>query len=505
MSDKYRKTSAEELTAMADELRAIGPFEEDEKFIFPNAENTTPEIIPTKLIPKFGSTTVIERDGVCESWVRLPETDWPYGVTSFSRSNYNSYRDNTSEEPEVLTYYIYGLKESLNQGQEINNGETVIYNDLDDYIEVLNGYYTFIPAISGAVYVGTGSIIEVYNENNELIEKFIIVIYGDLDGNGVINNTDVRIAEQEISEGEWSDPTKASYKSYLVKAADLNRSGEFENTDVRLFNEVINAEKSINQISGIAESEITLYSFYITNTIGQLGFAEAYKETSTYFYQKIIHATLTQEDIEGLILDDPDIDIFRDVDSGVFSTFPDITQITVTAKWLNHNFNAERLSNLQEVIVFDPENVTSIASFTFETNDTLTTIKCSPTSIKHHAFFMCDNLIIGPDYLNIENCTSIGDYALTGISQTDSLSLPKITYIGASTFYIQNLSKLYLPDIPPRLYSGSGVFSNDIIFYVSTNDVLTTYSTAENWSYLYNNNRIKSLEAEAISNGSNQS
>ena len=291
MSDKYVKTSAEELTAMADELRAVGPFTEDQKFTFPSSSGTidgTYDTTVTKLMPKFGSTTVIERNGVCESWVKIYISDEEraqrtYRSKNTIRPNYNSYQTQNFDD-----YFIYGLPMGLSWGEY--EGEWT-HTDLNECIEVTNGGYFTVtykddPSVLGTPpWVGTESIINVYNVDDQLAEQFHVIIFGDLDGDAHLDINDENIALQENNgHTSWSNSNSQSYNKYKTIAADLDDDGYFQPQDESMFEQHLLNHRRIDQVRGLA---VPRADFPVQYDFFGLGFAEAYQELIDSFIDKI--------------------------------------------------------------------------------------------------------------------------------------------------------------------------------------------------------------------------
>ena len=63
----------------------------------------------------------------------------------------------------------------------------------------VNGGYAEIEALGRAV--GTGTVINVYDNNGDLFKSYTVIIFGDLDGNGRVNANDVAMARQAVAEG----------------------------------------------------------------------------------------------------------------------------------------------------------------------------------------------------------------------------------------------------------------------------------------------------------------
>lgn len=112
------------------------------------------------------------------------------------------------------------------------------------------------------------------------------------------------------------------------------------------------------------------------------------------------------------------------------------------------------------------------------------------TSIGTNAFRTCTNLTS----VSFPNATSIGTNTFYNCTNLTSASLPNVTSINANTFY--NCTNLSIVILGKRAtLSNSNAFSdaNNAIIYVQPED-LEWYSTATNWSTLYAQNRIKSIE-----------
>ena len=165
-----------------------------------------------------------------------------------------------------------------------------------------------------------------------------------------------------------------------------------------------------------------------------------------------------------------------------------------------------------------PEGVTSIGSSAFNNCYSLTSINIPEgvTSIGNSAFVYCCSLT------NItipEGVTSIGSSAFSYCFSLTSINIPEgVTGIGNSTFsYCRSLTNITIPEgvtsIGSNAFSyctsltdivvkgtpslaNTNAFSNiysDYLIYVPRAK-LSWYSTATNWTTLYNNNKIVAIE-----------
>ena len=188
--------------------------------------------IVVKLVPKAGSTTIVERDGAIEKLADNSVT--PDRVYPATEGNFSE-------------WFIYGLKTRLT--------EEVLR---DQFIDVLGDGRIEITAGNPGTsnYTGTGTKVEVYdNVTNELVETFYIIIYGDLNGDSLVNATDVSIASDEsLQITRWSKKGD-TYMSYRFKAANIKKDNYINATDVSLISDHSIVIGVINQETGLIEYE----------------------------------------------------------------------------------------------------------------------------------------------------------------------------------------------------------------------------------------------------------
>ena len=148
------------------------------------------------------------------------------------------------------TWYVYGLTDKL------RIETTYDMKRLDTYVDVSgDGYYEVVDFKVKDGSVGTGTVINVYdNVTGELVESFWIIIYGDLNGDGVISNLDYTIAlAEDAGETTWSRKIDTeNYVHYKAKAANVNGDTIFSITDAAQINYYVLGTVRINQATGIA-------------------------------------------------------------------------------------------------------------------------------------------------------------------------------------------------------------------------------------------------------------
>lgn len=74
--------------------------------------------------------------------------------------------------------------------------------------------------------VGSGDILRVYNKDKVLKASYPIVIFGDVNGDGIINSQDLRQTQKHIL-------GVSKLQSYCLVAADTNKDGKLNSQDLR--------------------------------------------------------------------------------------------------------------------------------------------------------------------------------------------------------------------------------------------------------------------------------
>lgn len=275
-----------------------------------------------------------------------------------------------------------------------------------------------------------------------------------------------------VESGAWSEITRAEADELVEQGYSLQEVEEFPT---------------------VGEAAANTVYFTVQR---QLGFAEAYQEIINDFYQKVYHGTLTQEDVDGIVLDLDSINYFSSTSLGVNNTsYPTIETISVTPDFLSAHSNCNRLSALKTVNVVNPDNDSiTIGNTRFYGNINLEKIVCSPIAIEGSAFEACSNLILGSDYLSLDSCQTL-EYQCFAKVLVEEVSLPVCQSIKSGVFYRGSndtqLKKVYLPTIPPTLAninafqyyidSNTNGINPTLKFYVP-NGAKVAYASATNWS-----------------------
>ncbi len=198
--------------------------------------------IAVKLVPIEGSTTVVDRNGVTESYNT--------GTNRYDEE-YTPVNGVPYETPDSFEqYYIYGIPFRTRDGVLLSN-----------YFKVLgDGRIEIIHVSSKFSCAGTGSIVNVYDRNgteetadDELVERFYIVIFGDVNGDAAANSVDVTIITDEaISVTSWSIWFSPEYTPYKALAADVNKDRKASSLDATLVENYALGIGKVDQVSGIA-------------------------------------------------------------------------------------------------------------------------------------------------------------------------------------------------------------------------------------------------------------
>jgi uncharacterized repeat protein (TIGR02543 family) len=199
-----------------------------------------------KLMPATSSKIMIERrdsNGNAVVETNNPDsTELPYGVTALiaaDDTDYGDYVTYAEDSPEYDSWFIYGIDQyttpdELKAQLSTGSGDCVISN------------------CQGS-YVGTGTIVKVFDENGNFVEQFRVVIYGDLDNSGSVTSSDTNIAIQESKKPSWS---KASDERvpYMFRAANVDQSLSFSSSDANLLIMCNKNKAEIDQTAGLVKT-----------------------------------------------------------------------------------------------------------------------------------------------------------------------------------------------------------------------------------------------------------
>ena len=215
----------------------------------------TVSTLPVKLMPKNDTCrTVIIRNDVLDTSGAFPKyaSDSSMKIESnldgYSGENYQlSFGDPTTEYPYTFNegdnWYICGIEPGTTLKDFINSYVRV---QGDGRLEVISSY--------GAM-VGTGTVVNVYDrhgtetvEDDTLVEQFTVIVYGDVNGDSYINDTDETIVGVEsISLTRWQRCGGEEFNKLYVLAGDCNKDGRINATDTSMIADGINGTTAIDQ------------------------------------------------------------------------------------------------------------------------------------------------------------------------------------------------------------------------------------------------------------------
>lgn len=167
---------------------------------------------------------------------------WDYNVTSQDAIDAIAQNINNAIDNLVLTEEtkIEAIEEV---GATVDDEEKFIYGvdegitDVEDYVRVVNGTLEYVETEDG---FGTGTVVNVVDEEGVIVDSYTIVIFGDANGDGYVDGQDSLFIQMII----WSGDT--SVNAYNI-AADANRDGVIDELDIELVEEVGALSATIEQ------------------------------------------------------------------------------------------------------------------------------------------------------------------------------------------------------------------------------------------------------------------
>ena len=232
---------------------------------------------------------------------------------------------------------VYTFKFSLpqNSAAKVNLRDGFVYGltpgltSLDGYLEPVEGFaFEYIPTANG-FGTGTGVNIRANTKSGEIVERYTIVIFGDVNGDGNIDSLDAgSIVDYENYMVTWDPIADAAN----IKAADLNGDGNIDSMDAGITVDAENYMVIIDQGTG----EITDESKITFDSAG----GSAIEPITGYAGDPVVAPANPEK--EGYT--------FAGWNPALPATFPD-TSLTVTAMWVANTYNAYFLVDGEEYSV----------------------------------------------------------------------------------------------------------------------------------------------------------
>ena len=167
-----------------------------------------------------------------------------YTISEASAVLYAIWRDTSQDVVELVPEnedifidakrsYIYGIS----TGTSLTN--------LNGMFSVTSDGYFTVEAVGRTA--GTGTIISVYDMDDNFVQSYTLVIFGDLDGNGRVTGNDVAIANQALSEGFSDYGDDAALMEFAANVVVLSSRDRFNANDVAALWQTI-TDGSVSQI-----------------------------------------------------------------------------------------------------------------------------------------------------------------------------------------------------------------------------------------------------------------
>ena len=138
------------------------------------------------------------------------------GTIGVINTDYTEYMDESGYSFEV-NGYIYGV--------EVEDGETI-----DSVFEVVGDGYMQIIENEYGCDCGTGVMVYVCDNNSEIVEKYIFVLFGDINGDGAVDSFDAALLEAHDGYAYDEDDGQITDTAVLL-AGDVDASGSADAFD----------------------------------------------------------------------------------------------------------------------------------------------------------------------------------------------------------------------------------------------------------------------------------
>ncbi len=191
----------------------------------------------------------------------VDSVDYTLNITQ--QSEIDAMADRITEALGKLQKLITAKIKAAKDGVVIDEEKLFVYgiephtDSLDSYLAAENGSLKFSPTSKGN---GTGTKIELYDEDGNLIKTYTLVIFGDVNGDGWYDATDATLVNCIIG-GMF---TKEQLGEAAWLAADCNHDGTIDETDADLLQQAGILLQSIDQNAQQSELETnSAYTEYI--------------------------------------------------------------------------------------------------------------------------------------------------------------------------------------------------------------------------------------------------
>lgn len=182
-----------------------------------------------------------------------------YTLNITQQNEINAMADRITEALGKLQKLVTAKIKAVKDGVVIDEEKLFVYgiephtDSLDSYLAAESGSLKFSPTSKGN---GTGTKIELYDEDGNLIKTYTLVIFGDVNGDGWYDATDATLVSCIVG-GMF---TKEQLGEAAWLAADCNHDGVINEADSELLQQAGIMLQSINQ--NVQQSELETSSAY---------------------------------------------------------------------------------------------------------------------------------------------------------------------------------------------------------------------------------------------------
>lgn len=150
------------------------------------------------------------------------------GIVDAFAQNVNDAIDNLVLTEETKIEAIENVGATVDENEKFIYGVDEGIDSVEDYVRVVNGTLQYTETDDG---FGTGTLVEVVDDEGVVVDRYTVVIFGDVNGDGYVDGQDSLFIWMII----WSGDT--SVTAYTI-AADANKDGIIDELDVELVEEV---------------------------------------------------------------------------------------------------------------------------------------------------------------------------------------------------------------------------------------------------------------------------
>lgn len=173
-----------------------------------NGDLVTGEMITGQTVTSTGETRTITASAA----IAAPTLAVIDGMNGVINTDYTEYGTDFNE----CTGFIYGV-------------EPEEYQAIEDVFEVVGDGYMSIVANEAGSEAGTGTIVEVYDNDDNLVETYVLIIFGDINGDGSITVEDAIDGEMHDA---WMYGENMRIESpEVIFAGDINVDGDITADD----------------------------------------------------------------------------------------------------------------------------------------------------------------------------------------------------------------------------------------------------------------------------------